>query len=215
MPGDGGSFWYTLGRTVEAASALLAAPDAARPARARARAEPPTPRDARESPLASLVGGAVGALVATAAARIAAGRRPTLGRLVRGAAAGAGAAGILYAARVLLDREDDLAADPAGEAADEILAGAGRGVLYAAVLDPFLPGPPLVRGAMAGTVDYFAAPLGGIFSRLQPLSPVRRVPVLSILLETGDAEDDPYLTFLLHGALLGLLYGEPRDGDEG
>ena len=90
-----------------------------------------------------------------------------------------------------------------------LLEGAGRGVLYAALLNPFLPGPPLLRGALAGSVDYLASPMGGLFSSLQHLSPIRRIPILSVLLETGDAEADPYLTFLLHGTILGLLYGSP------
>jgi hypothetical protein len=139
------------------------------------------------------------------------GRRPRLTRILRGAAAGAGAAGILYAARVFLERTEANTDDPVREVADELLAGAGRGILYATLLDPYLPGPPVVRGTMAGTVDYLAAPIGGLFSKLQPLSPVRRIPVLSILLETGDAEDEPFLHFLLHGAILGLLYGESSE----
>ena len=135
-------------------------------------------------------------------------------RILRGAAAGVAAAGAVYAVRALARRGDegDDGADR-GELTDELLAGAGRGVLYAALLAPHLPGPPIVRGALAGTIDYFAAPLGGFFSALQPLSPIRRVPVISILLETGDAEEDPYLTFLLHGSLLGLLYGAPARRD--
>ena len=142
--------------------------------------------------------------------------RPPMHRILRGAAAGVAAAGAVYAVRALAHRADqDHHADQdhegasRGDLTDELLAGAGRGVLYAALLAPHLPGPPVMRGALAGTLDYFAAPLGGFFSALQPLSPIRRVPVISILLETGDAEEDPYLTFLLHGALLGLLYGSP------
>jgi len=159
------------------------------------------------------VSGLLTALATSAVVQWSAGRRPSFGRLVRGAAAGAGAAGVLYAARVFLERSEPEDDDPVREISDEILAGAGRGVLYASLLDPLLPGPPVVRGALAGTVDYFTAPIGGLFSNLQPLSPVRRVPVISILLETGDADDDDYLRFLLHGIVLGILYGDPGDDD--
>jgi hypothetical protein len=155
-----------------------------------------------------LTGGAT-ALAATLFVRRARSRRPSSGGLLRGAAAGVGAATAVYLLHALLDRRDDDTGKPPREFTDEILAGAGRGVLYAALLAPWIPGPPVLRGAIAGTADYLTAPIGGLFSRLQPLSPIRKVPVISILLETGDAEDDPYLTFLVNGALLGLLYGRP------
>ncbi len=34
--------------------------------------------------------------------------------------------------------------------------------------------------------------------------------MISILLETGDAEEDPYLAFVVQGALMGLIYGDVR-----
>lgn len=137
-------------------------------------------------------------------------------RMIRGALAGAAAAGALFAFRLLFrterrDAEGTVADGGVGDVVDELLAGAGRGLIYAALLAPHLPGPPVLRGAIVGTADYLAVPLGGVFSRLQALSPIRRVPVVSILLETGDAEDEPYLTFLAHGMLLGILYG--RDAE--
>lgn len=135
-------------------------------------------------------------------------RRPTPLRLLRGAAAGAGAAGLTYVVRRFMDEVPEL------DFTDELLAGAGRGVVYAAVLEPFLPGHPAVKGALLGTLEYLTAPWGGAFSRLQRLSPVQKLPVIGVLLEAGDAEDDPYLAFLIYGLALGILYGdgpEPRD----
>jgi len=136
-------------------------------------------------------------------------RRPSLPRILRGAAAGAGAAGLLAVYHLLRRRNagEDLT-DLRSDLLDEVLAGAGRGVLYAAVLDPILPGPAVVRGATAGLLDYLLAPWGGVFSRLQGLSPAARIPVVNVLLEMGDAEDDPLLAFLLFGIALGLLTGE-------
>lgn len=163
------------------------------------------------SPLGGAASAAAGGAIASAVRRWVRSRRPTLRRLVRGAAAGAGAAGILTAARILLREE---APGPAKgmptEVVDELLAGAGRGVLYAAVLDPFLPGPPAVRGALVGVSDYLLASWGGLFSLLHPLSPVAKLPVVGVLLEMGDAEDDPFLAFLLFGLALGLLTGDPE-----
>jgi hypothetical protein len=137
-------------------------------------------------------------------------RRFHLALLTRGALAGAGAAGAVLALRILLQRGEAERAETLEEVGDELLAGAGRGVLYAALLNPYLPGPPLLRGALAGSADFIASPVGGLFSSLQHLSPIRKLPIVSILLETGDAEADPYLTFLLHGTILGLLYGTPE-----
>jgi hypothetical protein len=140
----------------------------------------------------------------------------TAGALLRGAAAGAGAAGVVFAlsrlsrnGRISVGLDEAGAADLIDDLIDHLLAGAGRGLVYAAVLDPLLPGPPIVRGALAGTADYLALPLGGLFTRLQAFSPIRRVPVISALLDAGETEDDSYLTFLGYGLVLGLLYGDP------
>ena len=100
--------------------------------------------------------------------------------------------------------------DP-GDVAGELLAGAGRGLIYAALLEPWLPGPPLVRGALVGTADYLAAPIGGLFVRMQALSPIRRIPVISALLDVGGVRDEPFRLFLLEGVLLGLIYGDGLD----
>jgi hypothetical protein len=163
------------------------------------------------SVLGHALGAAASSLTRTSVQRWAKGRRPTFGRLLRGVAAGAGAAAILVAAKAILRRGDPESRGPAEDILDELLAGAGKGVLYAALLDPLLPGPPAAKGALAGTVDYLASPFGGLYSRLQPLSPIRKIPVVSILLETGDAEPDPYLVYLVQGALLGVLYGDPGE----
>lgn len=161
------------------------------------------------SPIAGVVLSVGSTLLTTALARWVGKRAFPLGMLTRGALAGAGAAGAVLALRILLRREEEGGIETLEEVGDELLAGAGRGVLYAALLHPYLPGPPLLRGALAGSADYLASPVGGLFSSLQHLSPVRKLPILSALLETGDAEEDPYLTFLLHGTILGLLYGGP------
>jgi hypothetical protein len=163
-------------------------------------------------PLTSAATAAAGSAIASGVHRWVRSRRPTLRRLVRGAAAGAGAAGILTAARILLrgGRPGPDSGLPA-EVVDELLAGAGRGVLYAAVLDPFLPGPPAMRGALVGVADYLLAPWGGLFAQLRTLSPVAKLPVVGVLMEMGDAEDDPFLAFLLFGLALGLLTGDLDD----
>ncbi len=134
-------------------------------------------------------------------------RRPSLPRLLRGAVAGAGAAGVVHAYRYLTGDREEL------DLMDELLAGAGRGVIYAAVLNPLLPGHPVVRGAVAGTAEYLAGPWGGLYGLLQDLSPAHRIPVVRTLLETGDAEDDPYIAFLIYGVALAVLQGRDESED--
>jgi hypothetical protein len=138
-------------------------------------------------------------------------RRPAAARLLRGAAAGAGAAALLAALRILASREREVPAP--GVLVDALLSGAGKGVIYTAVLDPILPGPPVARGAMVGAAEYVAAPWGGLLRRLSTLSPVDRIPVVGALLDAGDSEDDPFVAYLLFGIALGLLSGDGETED--
>jgi hypothetical protein len=135
--------------------------------------------------------------------------RPSASRLARGAAAGAAAAGLVAVFRYLYGGRPSL--DPR-VLVDQLLAGAGKGVIYTAVLDPVLPGPPVVRGAMVGSAEYLAAPWGGLLRKLSRLSPVERLPVVGALLDAGEAEEDPFLAHLLFGIALGLLGGDD-DGE--
>ncbi len=220
MPPTDRSLWYTLGRAVE--SVASAFPGPSDPERPRSPRPPNDSRGRRGSasapggpegttyPLGLLAGGSAALLGAVLAKRLVT-HRPSSWRLARGALAGAAAAALVFAARELGgsrradEREDDQ--DPL----DELLGGAGRGLIYAALIDPYLPGGPLLKGALTGTLDYALAPAGGLFRSLEPLSPIRRVPVVSALLEVGSSEADPYLAHLCNGLLLGLLCGRaPR-----
>lgn len=130
-------------------------------------------------------------------------RRPSMGRLLRGALAGAGAAAITAGVRTVWGDRSDSA-----EFADALLLGAGKGLVYTALLDPVLPGPPALRGTVAGLTDYMAAPWGGLMSRLGPLTPADKLPVVGALLEAGDREEDPLVSYLIYGFALGLLAGD-------
>ena len=169
------------------------------------------PRGAGAGLLAGALAGLAAALVRRAGAR----RAPVRSRhLVKGAVAGAGAAGVLLILRLLSTRRTERApgdGDDADGLAGELFAGAGRGLIYAALLDPFLPGSPPLRGALVGAAHYVAAPLGGLFFRMQEFSPIRRVPLVSALLDVGTAPDAPIRDFLLEGVLLGLMYGDGPD----
>jgi hypothetical protein len=130
-------------------------------------------------------------------------------RLARAGAAGAGAA----VARMVIQRLLDL--DGASEAdADPlapVLAGAARGLIYASVVEPRLPGPSILRGAVYGGLEFGASPWGGLEGLLDTLPPHRRVPFLASLLDARD--NDPTLAgHLLFGVILASLYGRGPSG---
>lgn len=152
------------------------------------------------------------------------GRRPGPGRLLRAAAAGAGAAAagalvarvVQFGARRPDEPMDGGPVDPEepAELVEELLAGAGRGLVYASAVEPLLPGPPALRGAAFGTAEYLAGPWGGVTSHLGALAPQRRIPVLRQLLEPSRVRPGSAVECLTEGTLLGALYGSPPDREE-
>jgi len=164
-----------------------------------------TPLVEKALALAAVTGG--GALV-TAALRVWRPRhRPGPISLVRAGAAGAGAAVVRMLFRYVAGMEQS------GEDADPlrpILAGTARGLVYASVVEPRLPGPSVLRGATYGVLEYVSAPWGGLEGLLDTIPPHRRVPFLAALLDARD--DDPSLGgHLLFGVVLASLYGESSD----
>ncbi len=152
--------------------------------------------------IAGAIASAITAGGGKALQRWASSHSPSWRRLLRGAAAGAGAAGVLHLYRRFTGDAEGV------DLVDELLAGIGRGMVYTAVLDPLLPGPPIVRGATVGVAEYMLQPWGGLITQLQGLSPARRLPLVGALLETGDAEEDPFVAFVLYGIALGVLSGD-------
>lgn len=125
----------------------------------------------------------------------------------RGAAAGAGATLVAELLRPVLTGRGGLPVLD-DELADAVLAGAGRGLVYAAVLEPRLPGPRPLRGAAYGALEYAVSPWGGLGELLGPANPVRKIPVVGPLLEEGDGDADASLTELVaFGVALALIYG--------
>lgn len=201
------SLWYRLGFLLEQGlssprSVLSAVSKGALDAK-KASARTPGAADA----LKTLGPGALaGRLLALWPAR----ERPGVARLLRAAAAGAGAAAVIDVLSPLLRGELRL------EAVDDAtlrraVRGAVRGLVYGAVVDPRLPGPALVRGATFGAADYLAAPLGGVDKVLGSSAPHRRIPGLSALvadLTADDEHDEELVDALAFGLVLALLYGE-------
>ncbi len=132
-------------------------------------------------------------------------RPVTFGRMVRAAATGAAAAVAVEALRALLEA-DEAAPDPS-DVAERVVLGAGQGVVYGAVFEPRIPGPPLLKGALYGTAEYTLGPLGGLSGLLGPATPLRRVPLLSDLLAGVGEDGRTYLDHLLYAMTLSLLYG--------
>lgn len=152
----------------------------------------------------------VAAGLAAVAARLLSVWRPKHGTgvtdLVRGALVGAGAAVIVELARPLLRGERALP-DLDDGTMDRVLGGVAQGLAYAAVVEPRLGGPGVLRGAVYGAAEYAALPLGGLTRVFGRATPQGRIPVVGRLLEGLDDAERSFLEHLAFGAVMGALYG--------
>lgn len=174
------------------------------------------PRDAGDpqAPAARVAGtAAAAALTAAAAGLLGAKRRRRPRRRahwIRAAAAGGGAAAIARIARSIAGPESG--ASDAASLAGEVLEGVGDGLLYAAFVEPRLPGPTLFRGAAYGLLDYAMAPSGGLADLIHSIAPGRAVPRLaSFLRGDGIRRTGSVYDHLIFGVALALLYGSSRE----
>ena len=132
--------------------------------------------------------------------------RTGVGDLLRAALTGAGAAVVVELARPLLRGERALPELDDGTF-DRVLAGVAQGLVYAAVVEPRVPGPGLLRGAVYGTAEYAAVPLGGLSKVFGRATPQGRIPMVGRLLEGPDGRERSFLEHLAFGAVMGALYG--------
>lgn len=215
MP-DRTDIWYRLGYALESARqgqarASLEALGAARPSGPDNDESSPPAEPARDpgrsAPLDLLLAAGTGSLVSRLLGLWPERSRPGAVRLVRAAAAGAGATALRELLMPLLEGRP---ATPEwdDESADRLLAGAARGLLYAAILDQRLPGPALLRGAAYGAGEYLLSPWGGLREVLGRHSPWRRLPMVSTLLDEPEVGEEAFVDHLVFGVILGLLYGE-------
>jgi hypothetical protein len=131
-------------------------------------------------------------------------RGPGLFRLFRAGAAGAAAAFLAELARPVLTGKK--AETPLEEKlTDILLAGAGRGLLYAALVEPRIPGPPLLQGAAYGGLEYALMPWGGLGEVAGSRTPQGKIPALAVLLKDRGA-DEQLVEHLAFGIALALLY---------
>jgi hypothetical protein len=196
------SIWYHLGYALESASHGASSSRKA--------------RGASSDPESRPVSSAVDQLIATGTGvlgerllSILAGRRPGALRLTHAALAGAGAALALS-----LFRNGKTGGAEGGQSTHDpteaLLRGAARGMLYGSVLEPRLPGSPLLRGAAFGVMEYVASPFGGLDSILGASSPHRTIPILAALVGTSDSTAETLTDQVAFGITLGLLYGAGR-----
>ncbi len=131
--------------------------------------------------------------------------------MTRAALAGAGAALALSLFRNGKNGKPGVGQSPQDPTV-ELLSGAARGMLYGAILEPRLPGSPLLRGATFGVIEYVTSPFGGLDGILGASSPHRTLPIIAALLGLSDsgagsgaASMADHVAF---GVTLGLLYGD-------
>jgi hypothetical protein len=160
------------------------------------------------SPLAGLAAAGTGTMALRLVRRWTDQRRPPMSALLGAAGAGAGAALLRELVLTALDR--DQGGDTGEALVGAVLNGASEGLVYASLMEPFLPDSTLLQGSILGAAGYAAAPYGGVSGVFRPLSPHRSIPLLGGLLEGAkDAREDRSLVeHLVYGLAVALLYRE-------
>ena len=101
---------------------------------------------------------------------------------------------------------------------EAVLSGAARGLLYGTLIEPRIPGPPIVRGAAYGYIEHLVTPMGGLTNLLGAHAPHRSLPFLADLLDEIDPSDETLMEHILFGITMAALYGalpaDPEEEDE-
>lgn len=200
------TIWYRLGYMLERARTGGDPSDDEAPRRKPA----PRSRDAAERPDWPTADD----LIATGAAALAGklldawrpSRKVTFTRLLRAGVAGAGAALLIDLVRPLLNGRTELP-DLDGDTGARMLAGASQGLLYGALVEPRIPGPPVFKGAVFALAEYMAHPAGGLTHLLGGQTPQGRLPVVKDLLEGLEPSEREYVEQLAFSVALALLCG--------
>jgi hypothetical protein len=131
--------------------------------------------------------------------------KPGITGLVRAGVAGAAAALLVDLARPLMRGKAEIPVIDR-DTADRLVAGVGQGLVYGAVVEPRLPGPAVLKGAVYGSVEYATDPIGGLSGLIGPHAPQRRLPVAGAVLDGFGHHDRAYVEHLLFGIALAMIY---------
>ncbi|MDX1492484.1 MAG: hypothetical protein R3253_00315 [Longimicrobiales bacterium] len=201
------SIWYRLGHALERARHAAPVPGEVVPDVVAVDSDDDSPLPVRpEIPSSDeLMTAGITLVVDKALAGWSGRRSPGFWSLLRAAAAGAAAALLVHLVRPLLRDDGELPGiDP--DTAGRLLAGVGQGLVYGGVVEPRVPGPALVKGAVFGSLEYVVHPVGGLSGILGSHTPQRHIPFLGDLLDGLDGDDRAYLEHLVFGIALALIY---------
>ncbi len=155
----------------------------------------------------AVVGGGVTALSRQLLKAVPKRTDPTVMRVAKGAAAGAAATFARELTAPLL--RGRLEAPDFGDGlAERLASGATRGALFAAVVDPRIPGPPALRGAIYATLEYLLAPNGGLGRMMGSAAPWRIIPGAESVVRKLESGEESMVDHLVFGLALALLLGE-------
>jgi len=155
----------------------------------------------------AVVGGGAAALTRQLLKAVPKRTDPTVMRVAKGAAAGAAATFARELGAPLL--RGRLEAPAIGDGlAEHLASGAARGALFAAVVDPRLPGPPAVRGAVYAAMEYLLAPNGGLGRMMGSAAPWRIIPGAESVVRKLESGEESVVDHLVFGLALAFLLGD-------
>lgn len=131
--------------------------------------------------------------------------------LLRAGAAGAAAAFFVEMVRPLVAGDPRLP-ELDEETTEKMLLGAVQGVLYGTV-EGWVPGSPILKGALFGSVEYATLPLGGLGKLLRSQTPLKRIPAVNEVLAELDEHERDFLEEVTFGVALALLYGSSESNN--
>lgn len=209
------SIWYTLGHALERARHTPPARKGI-PGLAERATKSPDRQGQERAPVPTadeLVAAGAAVVVDRVLATWTGRKAPGFTRLLRAGAAGAAAALLTDLVRPLVTGRRDRPLIDA-DTADRMLAGAGQGLVYGSIVEPRMPGPALLKGAVYGSAEYWSDPVGGLSGLLGGHAPQRHLPVLGDVMDALDARERAYLEHLIFGIALALIY-ESRSASRG
>ena len=195
------NLWYQIGYALETARNQLPVPQGG-----KAPGPPSTglPRDVSHKVMDALLTVGAGSLLTRAITLWPTRRRPGLFRLFRAGVSGAAAAFLAELARPALTGQTSRTRVEE-ELTDILLAGAGRGLIYAALVEPRLPAPALLQGTAYGGLEYVLSPWGGLGKLAGSKAPQGKFPALSVLMKDRGV-DETLVEHIAFGVALALLY---------